>query len=370
MTVNKARSYFPRGLFQPAGSFRFSMDALLLASFAVRCLELDAQLPGSSLSNPEGAPEHMQSMLDLGCGCGVVAFGVMLQIRNMQGYGVDIQPELLEASTKNASLLGLESRYSGICADLTMQNAPFSLTDTVPGELSGRTSGSALFSTPGRALEKAADCAQDSLLAKSAAKSQDGQLTESAGKLLASAKERSPHFSLITANPPYRLHGSGRVPPSEMRRTALFGDQRNLDAFIRTAALNLHPAGSFCIVFPWKRRGDLLQALDDHNLKAEREMAVLSRPGAQASLILLQAKKQDGSVYTNSANASASGRSNHAGEPELPSWLAIHRAKTAAANAALSVPEQGASYQLQGPREQNHFTDEAIRFCPYLLCNA
>ena len=98
-----ARAYFPRGLVQPEGSFRFSADALLLAAFTVRhCL-------------PAFGPA---SFLDLGCGCGVVGLACLLAVPELTSTGIDVNPDLVAATRTNAASLGLEDRYTTKILDL------------------------------------------------------------------------------------------------------------------------------------------------------------------------------------------------------------------------------------------------------------
>jgi tRNA1(Val) A37 N6-methylase TrmN6 len=94
----EARRYFPRGLEQPPESYRFSMEALLLAGFV-------DPLPGARL-------------LDLGTGCGVVALAVLCRHEHVEAHGIDIQPELTAAARRNAERLGFAHRFSVRCADL------------------------------------------------------------------------------------------------------------------------------------------------------------------------------------------------------------------------------------------------------------
>jgi tRNA1(Val) A37 N6-methylase TrmN6 len=96
--ASAARRYFPRGLIQPAGTFRFAADALLLASFV-------RPAPGGAL-------------LDLGAGCGVVALGVLLRCPAMRAVGLDVQPELVAAAGQNADKLGFAARFSAVRADV------------------------------------------------------------------------------------------------------------------------------------------------------------------------------------------------------------------------------------------------------------
>ncbi len=97
--INQARTLFPRGLTQPEGSFRFSIDALLLASFA-----------------HGGA----RSMLDLGTGCGVVGLAYCLLHEQCRGLGIELEKDLATAACHNARMLGLAERFHIMQADLAM----------------------------------------------------------------------------------------------------------------------------------------------------------------------------------------------------------------------------------------------------------
>ena len=92
------KEHFPRGLIQPEGSFRFSIDALLLARFCT--------------------PGRGQRIIDLGCGCGVAGLSVLLREEHTQLTGVDIQPDLVDAAGQNAATLGLSERFTPLCADM------------------------------------------------------------------------------------------------------------------------------------------------------------------------------------------------------------------------------------------------------------
>ena len=101
MSAEAARAFFPRGLLQPPGSFRFSLDALLLASFLA----------------PAGKDET-ERLLDLGSGCGVVALGMLCRHPGLEAVGLDIRPELVEAARVNATRLGVADRFTSLCRDI------------------------------------------------------------------------------------------------------------------------------------------------------------------------------------------------------------------------------------------------------------
>ena len=94
----EARRYFPRGLEQPPESYRFSMEALLLAAFV--------------------PPLPKMRLLDLGTGCGVVALAVLCRHGHVEAHGIDVQPELTAAAVRNAERLGFAHRFIALCADL------------------------------------------------------------------------------------------------------------------------------------------------------------------------------------------------------------------------------------------------------------
>ena len=108
-----ARAFFPRGLFQPKGSFRFSLDALLLASFL----------------RPAGSGRG-ERLLDLGTGCGVVALGMLCRYPELEAVGLDMLPELAEAARLNAARLGFAGRFTAFAHDVALPESP------VPGPFS------------------------------------------------------------------------------------------------------------------------------------------------------------------------------------------------------------------------------------------
>ena len=77
--------------------------------------------------------------------------------------------------------------------------------------------------------------------------------------------EASP-VQLVMANPPWRLVGSGRLPTTEARRKALFGDKGTFPLFASAASSLLEEDGRFaCIISP-DRLQDMLAALDGAGL--------------------------------------------------------------------------------------------------------
>jgi tRNA1(Val) A37 N6-methylase TrmN6 len=112
--IAEARAFFPRGLAQPEGAFRFSVDALLLACFA-------RELRGG----------REPSVADLGAGCGVVGIALALLREDVRVAGVEIGPALVAAAADNAARLGLGGRVQVVEADV----AALRRSPGIPGKM-------------------------------------------------------------------------------------------------------------------------------------------------------------------------------------------------------------------------------------------
>src|SRR5579859_2662199 len=71
-------------ILQPAAGYRFSIDSILLGNFA--------------------RPRRRDRVLDLGCGCGVIAAMIAMTRRPRVVLGIELQPELAELARRNATL--------------------------------------------------------------------------------------------------------------------------------------------------------------------------------------------------------------------------------------------------------------------------
>ncbi len=85
-------------LLQPRDGYRFSADALLLASFA------DIPLGGR--------------VIDLGCGCGIVSLLIAQRSKVKEIVGLELQPELADLAKENVSLNQMQSKVSIVCGDI------------------------------------------------------------------------------------------------------------------------------------------------------------------------------------------------------------------------------------------------------------
>lgn len=248
-----ARTRFPRGLVQPATGYRFSLDALLLASFA----------------RPRG-----RRGIDLGCGCGAVALALLL--RCLEGAfsvrGVDLNPEMVEAARANAQLLGLADRFTAGIGDVAV--------------LAGRNQ------EDGEDSESVArdgvDQAREGMIAGSA----PGCEPLSGPASLAAPEPLAPgSFDFALCNPPYFQAGHGRSCPDPGRGLARCAQGAGIADFAGAAGRLLKNGGRAAFIFPAERLDGLLSALAQARLTPKRLRLVHSRAGEPARLVLAEAVK-------------------------------------------------------------------------------
>lgn len=259
--IQNAVLRFPCGLRQPPETFRFSIDALLLAAFATNGLHSRAKDP----TRPKAI-----RMADLGTGCGVVALAALLAYPRMTAAGIELQPALVDAARHNAAMLGLEDRFTVLHADLA---APQWLHRFAPSADTCTTGEKTSHPSPG----VHANAQTDDMHVPQHKPSRARHLLPPGG------------FDLVTANPPYRLPGTGRHPTSAQREAALFESHGTLQAFIRAAAQLLRSRGRFVCIFKAERLAELFETLRQSNLEPKRLRCVHARAGQDALLVLVEA---------------------------------------------------------------------------------
>ena len=93
----EARLIFPSGLRQPENSYRFGLDALLLAGFASRLIAGKNKKPVAPLVAEEG------------CGCGAALLAFAMLNPACRFLGIDREKELICCAEENAKLLGIDN---------------------------------------------------------------------------------------------------------------------------------------------------------------------------------------------------------------------------------------------------------------------
>lgn len=101
-----ARAAFPCGLKQPESSYKFGLDALLLAALAREVAEKRFE------------KKKVIKSADLGAGCGAAALAFALSCEKAYCLGLEREGELVKASLENAAMLGLKQRVNFVCQDI------------------------------------------------------------------------------------------------------------------------------------------------------------------------------------------------------------------------------------------------------------
>ncbi len=137
-------------------------------------------------------------------------------------------------------------------------------------------------------------------------------------------------FDLVLANPPYRAPSSGRRAATPGRDAARFETDGGLPAFAAAAAYALTTGGLLALVHLAERLAHVTTVLAAAGLEIKRLLPVAARHGAPARQMLVLARRN--------------------GRPGL----------------RLEAPL--ALYEGAGPATR--LSAEALRFCPFLACNA
>lgn len=191
---------------QPTGQ-KACVDSLLLAATA--------------------GPYHVQKVIDLGCGAGIILLTLAhFQIAG-QLVGVEIQPTLVELAKKNVVLNGKTDSIQILAGDVRC--------------------------------------------------------------LKAAIKPQS--FDLAVCNPPYHPVESGRLNPDPERAVARHEIAGGLGDFISGARFALHNRGRLVVVYPAFRLPVLLSELERHRFSPEWVQFVHPSPGREAKLVLTQARR-------------------------------------------------------------------------------
>ncbi len=96
-------------------------------------------------------------------------------------------------------------------------------------------------------------------------------------------------FERVVVNPPYFEKKSGSISPSAALATALNGLDCTLEELVQACRYLLKNKGYLDIVIHAGRVGELLALLDKYNIAPKKFRSVHPRPGAEASVVLIEA---------------------------------------------------------------------------------
>lgn len=195
---------------QHRDGYRFSVDAILLAHFFI--------------------PRPAETVLDLGCGCGVILLLLAYRWPSLKLTGLELQPQLAALARRNVADNHLAGRITIVEGDL-------------------RSCGN-LFK-PGQ-------------------------------------------FQRVVCNPPFYRHEGARLNLDPERRLARHEVAADLGEVVAAVGRLLHKGGRVDLVYPAERLAPLLAALRGAGLEPKRLQVVHSYPGGPGKLVLVEGLKGGG----------------------------------------------------------------------------
>lgn len=201
---------FPRGLKQPEKGFRFSVDALLLSTFI--------------------SPGANSTIADLGCGCGVVGLGILLNNpkKNLKIAGIDHSFEMIDLARQNAASLSLGQNFFPLKMDVAQVNSKHFTAES---------------------------------------------------------------FDFVVSNPPYRAPGSGRIPGDHSKHKACFSAESVLEDFFRACFFLLKNKGKAAFVFDSDRLDVFIKLIKHFSLTPKKILPVYGKAHKSSRFFLLEARK-------------------------------------------------------------------------------
>ena len=104
-----------------------------------------------------------------------------------------------------------------------------------------------------------------------------------------------PHsFAVVVSNPPYRPLGSGRLNPTPEKASARHELHGSLEQVAKTAAYLLPSGGRLAVIYPAWRLAHLCCLLRSFRLEPKTLCLIHSRPGEDAKLAWVEARKDGG----------------------------------------------------------------------------
>ncbi len=199
---------------QPDKGYRFSMDSLVLASQV----------------NPAG----IRTVIDAGCGCGVISLILAKKFPDLQITGIEIQPELFAFARQNTLLNHLDKQVSLICRDINH----------------------------------------------------------------VTAEDLNSLSDLLISNPPYKKKDTGRLNPDPVKAVARHELYLNLDQLFQAADRLLSKNGRLMVILPADRCDDLEAAMQKNNFHPVSLQFILTHPSQPARRVILSAAKQPAASFT------------------------------------------------------------------------
>lgn len=161
---------------------------------------------------------------DLGTGCGIIPLLLARRSAEADVVGIELQEELAETAERNVLLNGLEEQIGIVPSDILHLKGKFPPSS----------------------------------------------------------------FDLVTANPPYRIPGTGKVSPRAGRDRARHESSAGLADFLAAAKYLVKPSGTICFVYHTSRLPELFVTAAGQKLSPLRLRLVHGFPDAPAKMALLE----------------------------------------------------------------------------------
>jgi len=161
-------------------------------------------------------------VLDLGTGCGVIPLILAVMSPGASLVGVEVQETMAALAVRNVALNGFQERIGVVCDDVLNVRRRFSVSS----------------------------------------------------------------FDLVTANPPYRKPGSGRISPKAGRDLARHESSAALADFLAAAKYLVKPSGGICIISHPSRLAECIHCSVELKLSLLRLRLVHGRSDAPATMFL------------------------------------------------------------------------------------
>lgn len=98
-------------------------------------------------------------------------------------------------------------------------------------------------------------------------------------------------FDVVTANPPYKISGTGIVNPEDEMSVARHEVMMNLDDLIKGADAVLKDSGRLVLVHRPERLIDIVETMRKYNIEPKRIRMVAPSSGKAPNMILIEGKK-------------------------------------------------------------------------------
>jgi tRNA1Val (adenine37-N6)-methyltransferase len=170
---------------------------------------------------------HAARIIDLGTGCGIIPLILARKIPDASLVGCELQEEMAGLASRNVALNGLQERIEVVCGDVLSLRGRFPVSS----------------------------------------------------------------FDLVTANPPYRKPGSGRVSPKAGRDLARHESSAGLADFLAAAKYLAAPSGSICFISHPSRLVEFVRCAEELKLSLLRLRMVHGSAAMPATMFLAQLAK-------------------------------------------------------------------------------